>query len=184
LYNQRRECTNEQIDIRNPNRSQSQERSERPGEQVVDLCAGAGGKTLAPIHERLVRSGARNVQVRTPKSVGDTIADLDGRMDLVLIDAPGTGAWGATRTPNGACGPARWSSARKSRRNRSTAPYRCSNRAGGSPMSPARRWMRKTARRCARSARAIRDFQLRRQCAGRARCGSAARRCSVMKDCR
>ena len=89
----------------------------KPGEQVVDLCAGAGGKTLAlaammenkgqiyatdddkrrlaPIHERFARSGARNVQVRTPKSVGDAIADLAGRMDLVLIDAPctGTGAW-------------------------------------------------------------------------------------------
>ena len=89
----------------------------RPGEQVVDLCAGAGGKTLAmaammenkgqifatdddkrrlaPIHDRLKRSGARNVQVRTPKSVGGEINDLTGRMDLVLIDAPctGTGAW-------------------------------------------------------------------------------------------
>lgn len=89
----------------------------RPGEQVIDLCAGAGGKTLAlaammenkgqifatdddkrrlaPIHDRLKRSGARNVQVRTPKSIGGEIADLAGRMDLVLIDAPctGTGAW-------------------------------------------------------------------------------------------
>jgi 16S rRNA (cytosine967-C5)-methyltransferase len=89
----------------------------KPGEQVVDLCAGAGGKTLAmaammqnkgqifatdddkrrlaPIHGRLKRSGARNVQVRTPKSVGGEIDDLMGRMDLVLIDAPctGTGAW-------------------------------------------------------------------------------------------
>ena len=89
----------------------------KAGEQVVDLCAGAGGKTLAlaammenkgqifatdddkrrlaPIHDRLARSGGRNVQVRTPKSVGDTIADLARRMDLVLIDAPctGTGAW-------------------------------------------------------------------------------------------
>jgi 16S rRNA (cytosine967-C5)-methyltransferase len=89
----------------------------KPGEQVIDLCAGAGGKTLAlaammqnkgqifatdddkrrlaPIHERLKRSGARNVQVRTPKSIGGEIADLAGRMDLVLIDAPctGTGAW-------------------------------------------------------------------------------------------
>ncbi|MFN3657900.1 MAG: RsmB/NOP family class I SAM-dependent RNA methyltransferase [Pseudolabrys sp.] len=89
----------------------------KPGEQVVDLCAGAGGKTLAlaammqnkgqlfatdddkrrlaPIHERLKRSGARNVQVRTPKSVGGELDDLKGRMDLVMIDAPctGTGAW-------------------------------------------------------------------------------------------
>jgi 16S rRNA (cytosine967-C5)-methyltransferase len=88
-----------------------------PGEQVVDLCAGAGGKTLAmtalmqntgqiyatdddkrrlaPIHERLKRSGARNVQVRTPKSVGGELDDLAGHIDLVLIDAPctGTGAW-------------------------------------------------------------------------------------------
>ncbi len=89
----------------------------KPGEQVVDLCAGAGGKTLAlaammenqgqiystdddkrrlaPIYERLKRSGARNVQVRMPKSVGTELADLAGRIDLVLIDAPctGTGAW-------------------------------------------------------------------------------------------
>jgi 16S rRNA (cytosine967-C5)-methyltransferase len=88
-----------------------------PGEQVLDLCAGAGGKTLAlaavmenkgqiystdydkrrlaPIHDRLKRSGARNVQVRTPKSVGGELDDLNGRIDLVLIDAPctGTGAW-------------------------------------------------------------------------------------------
>ncbi len=89
----------------------------QPGEQVVDLCAGAGGKTLAlaammqnkgqlyatdddkrrlaPIHARLKRSGARNVQVRTPKSVGTELDDLGARIDLVLIDAPctGTGAW-------------------------------------------------------------------------------------------
>jgi 16S rRNA (cytosine967-C5)-methyltransferase len=89
----------------------------RPGEQVVDLCAGAGGKTLAlaammenhgqiyatdldkrrlaPIHERLERGGARNVQVRTPRGKTDAVADVSGRADLVLIDAPctGTGAW-------------------------------------------------------------------------------------------
>src|SRR6059058_3072881 len=61
----------------------------KPGEQVIDLCAGAGGKTLAlaalmqgkgrliatdrdkrqlaPIHARLERAGAHNVQVRTPR---------------------------------------------------------------------------------------------------------------------
>ena len=89
----------------------------KPGEQVIDLCAGAGGKTLAlaammenkgqifatdtdkrrlaPIHERLERAGAHNVQVRTPRGAKDALAGLEGRADLVLIDAPctGTGAW-------------------------------------------------------------------------------------------
>ncbi|TMJ02189.1 MAG: RsmB/NOP family class I SAM-dependent RNA methyltransferase [Alphaproteobacteria bacterium] len=89
----------------------------KPGEQVIDLCAGAGGKTLAlaaamenhgqifatdtdkrrlaPIHERLERAGTHDVQVRTPRGDKDMLADLKGRADLVLIDAPctGTGAW-------------------------------------------------------------------------------------------
>ena len=89
----------------------------KPGMQVLDLCAGAGGKTLAlaatmgnqgqiyaadpdahrlaPIFMRLARSGARNVQVRAPKGPADVLADLKGRCDLVLIDAPctGSGAW-------------------------------------------------------------------------------------------
>src|SRR5580692_6893642 len=89
----------------------------KPGEQVIDLAAGAGGKTLAlaaamenrgqifatdidkrqlaPIHDRIARAGARNVQVRTPRGETDVLADLAGRADLVLIDAPctGTGTW-------------------------------------------------------------------------------------------
>jgi 16S rRNA (cytosine967-C5)-methyltransferase len=86
----------------------------KAGEQVLDLCAGAGGKTLAlaaamenkgqivatdrdrwrlaPIFERLKRAGTRNVQVR---EAGASLDDLAGRMDAVLIDAPctGTGTW-------------------------------------------------------------------------------------------
>src|SRR5262245_6609084 len=89
----------------------------KPGEQVVDLCAGAGGKTLAlaaamegrgqifatdsdkrrlaPIHARITRADAHNIQVRTPKGQGPSLTDLSDRADLVLIDAPctGTGAW-------------------------------------------------------------------------------------------
>lgn len=85
------------------------------GMQVLDLCAGGGGKTLAmvaamgnhgqifahdsdrvrlaPIYDRLKRAGARNVQVRPPES--GAIDDLMGRMDRVVIDAPctGTGTW-------------------------------------------------------------------------------------------
>jgi 16S rRNA (cytosine967-C5)-methyltransferase len=94
----------------------------RPGEQVVDLCAGGGGKTLAlaaamenkgqlyatdddkrrlaPIHARLERAGVRNVQVRTPKSIGSELADLAGRIDLVLIDAPCTGIGVWRRNPD------------------------------------------------------------------------------------
>jgi 16S rRNA (cytosine967-C5)-methyltransferase len=86
----------------------------KPGEQVLDLCAGAGGKTLAlaarmdnkgqvhahdsdrnrlaPIFERLKRAGTRNVQVHARAAELDALA---GRMDLVLVDAPctGTGTW-------------------------------------------------------------------------------------------
>jgi len=89
----------------------------RTGEQVIDLCAGAGGKTLAlaammqgkgrliatdrdkrqlaPIYERLSRAGVHNCEVRAPKGEGDALGDINASADLVLIDAPctGTGTW-------------------------------------------------------------------------------------------
>lgn len=89
----------------------------KPGEQVIDLCAGAGGKTLAlaalmqgkgrliatdsdkrqlaPIHERLSRAGVHNADVRAPKGDADPLADIRASADLVVIDAPctGTGTW-------------------------------------------------------------------------------------------
>jgi 16S rRNA (cytosine967-C5)-methyltransferase len=88
----------------------------KPREQVLDLCAGAGGKTLAlaaalansgqiyaydrdksqlrPIFERLKRAGVRNAQVLD----GGNEAALDAlgaRFDLVFVDAPcsGSGVW-------------------------------------------------------------------------------------------
>ena len=83
---------------------------------VADICAGAGGKTLAlaaamggtgtvhaydadkqrlrPIFERLTRSGARNVQVLEPGRTAQLEA-LAAGMDVVLVDAPcsGSGVW-------------------------------------------------------------------------------------------
>ena len=52
-------------------------------------------RRLAPIHERLARAGARNVQVRSPKGKQDVLSALEGKMDLVLLDAPctGSGVW-------------------------------------------------------------------------------------------
>jgi 16S rRNA (cytosine967-C5)-methyltransferase len=103
----------------------------QPGEQVVDLCAGGGGKSLAlaammgnrgQIHAcdtdrrrlgklmpRAQRAGARNIQTRfikpdvLPGGPDTDLADLEARMDCVLVDAPcsGTGAW--RRNPD-----ARW----------------------------------------------------------------------------
>ena len=87
-----------------------------PRMQVMDLCAGAGGKTLAlsaimqntgqiyaydsdraqlrPIFERLKRAGTRNVQTM---NAGDeeAVKALGPKFDLVFVDAPctGSGVW-------------------------------------------------------------------------------------------
>ncbi len=88
----------------------------RPKEQILDLCAGAGGKTLAlasamentgqlyaydadrmrlrPIFERLKRAGVRNAQVLDPGNA-EALAEFEGKMDRVIVDAPctGSGVW-------------------------------------------------------------------------------------------
>lgn len=91
----------------------------RPGETVVDLCAGAGGKALAlaadmagedrliacdtdrgrlsRLPARAARAGVSAIDVRllNPNRETEMLADLEGQADVVLIDAPcsGVGTW-------------------------------------------------------------------------------------------
>jgi 16S rRNA (cytosine967-C5)-methyltransferase len=91
----------------------------KAGEQVLDYCAGAGGKTLAlaaemgnkgqihaydaerarlaPIFDRLKRAGVRNAQAHA--NVSDLLP-LEGQMDMVLVDAPCTGSGTWRRRPD------------------------------------------------------------------------------------
>ncbi len=86
------------------------------GKQVLDLCAGGGGKTLAlagamgntgqvyaydsdarrlaDTIRRADRAGVRNLQIRSPIHP-EPLKGLEGRMDVVFVDAPctGTGSW-------------------------------------------------------------------------------------------
>ena len=57
---------------------------------------------LRPIFERMLRAGARNIQV-IPSDAPERLAELEGKMDMVLIDAPclGSGARAASPMPNG-----------------------------------------------------------------------------------
>ena len=91
----------------------------KPGMTVLDLCAGAGGKTLAlaaqmqskgqliatdtnrnrldQLRPRALRAGADFIEpmLLNPGKELAMMADLAGRCDLVLVDAPcsGTGTW-------------------------------------------------------------------------------------------
>lgn len=90
-----------------------------PGDRVIDLCAGAGGKTLAlaarmadegaliacdtdrarlsRLAPRAARAGATIVATRllNPGREAEMLVDLAGKADGVLVDAPcsGTGTW-------------------------------------------------------------------------------------------
>jgi 16S rRNA (cytosine967-C5)-methyltransferase len=91
------------------------------GKQVLDFCAGGGGKTLAlaaamgnsgqlyahdsdarrmaDIIPRATRAGVRNLQIRSPVEA-EPLRGMDGRMDLVFVDAPCTGAGTWRRHPD------------------------------------------------------------------------------------
>lgn len=90
-----------------------------PGMTVIDLCAGAGGKTLAlaaymggegriiatdtnrerlqRLPQRAARAGAVNIETRllNPGEERDEFPDLMTQADVVLVDAPcsGSGTW-------------------------------------------------------------------------------------------
>lgn len=95
----------------------------RRGEMVADVCAGAGGKTLAlgaamrgtgrlyamdvsaarlaRLQERLPSSGLANVHMLVPTGAGDMrLRRLYGKMDRVLVDAPCSGLGTLRRSPD------------------------------------------------------------------------------------
>ena len=95
----------------------------RRGEMVADLCAGAGGKTLAlgaamassgrlyafdinekrlaKLSPRLKRSGLSNVTAQVIAHENDTrLKRLAGKLDRVLIDAPCSGLGTLRRNPD------------------------------------------------------------------------------------
>ena len=92
----------------------------KPGEKVLDYCAGGGGKTLAlaadmqntgtiyaydidkrrlaPLYARATKAGATNIEIIQPPQAG--LGKLRGTMDRVLIDAPCTGSGTWRRKPD------------------------------------------------------------------------------------
>ena len=90
----------------------------KPGDHVLDYCAGSGGKTLAiapqmeekgqiylydirehallEAKKRLKRAGVQNAQVTNEKG----LKSLRGKMDWVLVDAPCSGTGTLRRNPD------------------------------------------------------------------------------------
>jgi 16S rRNA (cytosine967-C5)-methyltransferase len=89
---------------------------------VLDYCAGGGGKTLAlsammrnrgqlyaydadarrlaPLYERARRAGVRNLQIINPATDGPALEALEGKVDVVFVDAPCTGSGTWRRRPD------------------------------------------------------------------------------------
>ena len=92
----------------------------QPGETILDYCAGGGGKSLAlaaemnnkgavhafdidkrrlaPLYQRAQRAGASIIDIHNPPV--ESLNDLKGKVDKLLIDAPCTGVGTWRRKPD------------------------------------------------------------------------------------
>ena len=90
----------------------------KPGDHVLDFCAGSGGKSLAiapsleetgqlylhdirknallEARKRLKRAGVQNAQIVFPEKINN----LRGKMDWILVDAPCSGTGSLRRNPS------------------------------------------------------------------------------------
>lgn len=99
--------------------------SPKPGEKILDACAGGGGKTLhlatlmqgrgkvfahdkfekrfGNIRLRIRRSGLQNIELIFPDAFEKFASRYRGKLDAVLIDAPCSGSGTVRRNPDLKC---------------------------------------------------------------------------------
>jgi 16S rRNA (cytosine967-C5)-methyltransferase len=93
----------------------------KPNSKLLDICAGAGGKTLefaalmknrgeifaadinryrlADLRKRMKRAGAQNIRIQEIQAIDDLVEKYSGFFDIVFVDAPCSGLGTLRRNP-------------------------------------------------------------------------------------